>query len=221
MSDEAAGPGLPRRRDVVLWLLMVVLPLAALPLLPEQIVIHRDLHGEPDRWVSRWPGVLLLLLIPGVMTLVWLLVRAVGRRAGAESDDPAAVRRAIGRLHTGVLGLMLLLEANFLAESAGWPVPTEAVAVALMGIGFAAMGPQMSDLPKNRWIGVRTPWTLDDDRVWERTHRMAARVFPPGGLLVAAAALLPPPHAMLAGIGLLVVVGLLPVAYSFAIRSDD
>lgn len=221
MSDEAASSGFPHRHDVVLWLLMALLPLAAIPLLPEQIAVHWNLRGEPDRWVSRWPGVLLYLLIPGFMALLGLVARVAGRGAGAEVEDPDAVRRAIGRVLTGVLALMLLLEAVFLGRSVGWPVPVGPSAVALMGIGLAAMGPLMSDLPRNRWVGVRTPWTLGDDRVWDRTHRVAARVFPPGGLVVAAAALLPPPYTMAAGLGGLLVVGLLPVAYSFAIRSND
>lgn len=221
MSGEAPSSGFPRRRDVVLWLLMAVLPLAAIPLLPEQIAIHWNARGEPDRWVSRWPGVLLYLLIPGFMTLYALVARAVDRGPGAEGEDAAAVRRALGRVHTGVLALMLLLEAAFLGRNAGWPVPVGPSAVALMGIGLAATGPLMSDLPRNGWIGVRTPWTLADDRVWERTHRFTARLFPPAGLVVAGAALLPAPYAMAAGIGGLVVVGLLPVAYSFAIRPSD
>jgi uncharacterized membrane protein len=31
-------------------------------------------------------------------------------------------------------------------------------------------------------MGVRTPWTLADERVWNATHRFAAKTFIAGGL---------------------------------------
>jgi uncharacterized membrane protein len=39
-------------------------------------------------------------------------------------------------------------------------------------------------------VGIRTPWTLSSDRVWEKTHRFGGRVFVAGGLLISIAALL-------------------------------
>lgn len=206
---------------MVLWSLMVVLPLAALPLLPEQIAIHWNLRGEADSWVARWPGVLLYLTLPAFMVFFWLVFRVVWRRAGADADHPATVRRALGRIFTGLLVLMLLLEATFVAQSAGWPVPGGRIAVALMGLGFAAMGPLMPDLPPNPWIGVRTPWTLEDARVWEMTHRLAARVFPSGGLVAAAAAVLPRPYHVATFLGIIVAVALVLAAYSYGIRSGS
>lgn len=221
MTEETEPfPSLPRR-DVLLWVLMVVLPLVALPILPDPVPIHWNLHGEPDRWVARWPGVLLFLLIPAFTLLFWLFAWAVGRGAGEDSDDPRAVRRALGQVRTGVVLLMLLVEGAALGEAAGWPVSAGRMSLALMGLGFAGMGPLMREIPRNAWIGVRTPWTLDDDRVWERTHRFAARVFPAGGLLVTAAALLPAPLQLVTGLALLVAAALLPVAYSYRIRTGD
>jgi hypothetical protein len=46
-----------------------------------------------------------------------------------------------------------------------------------------ALGNIMPKLPRNGLVGIRTPWTLDDPAVWERTHRL-------GGYLVTAAGLL-------------------------------
>jgi uncharacterized membrane protein len=51
-----------------------------------------------------------------------------------------------------------------------------------MGALLVALGNVMPRLPRNGLIGFRTPWTLADPAVWERTHRV-------GGYLTAAAGL--------------------------------
>lgn len=40
----------------------------------------------------------------------------------------------------------------------------------------------MGKLRRNTWMGIKTPWTLADDRVWERTHRLAGWLFVVAGV---------------------------------------
>ena len=47
---------------------------------------------------------------------------------------------------------------------------------------------------KLRWnftLGIRTPWTLADERVWDKTHRFAGWLFVINGFIVLATALTP------------------------------
>jgi uncharacterized membrane protein len=50
------------------------------------------------------------------------------------------------------------------------------------GVLFAVVGNYLGKLPRNYMVGIRTPWTLCNDYVWERTHRFAAPLFVCGGL---------------------------------------
>jgi uncharacterized membrane protein len=57
---------------------------------------------------------------------------------------------------------------------------------ALMGALFlllALLGNVLGRVRRNFYIGVRTPWTLANERVWDATHRFAAKVFVLAGLL--------------------------------------
>jgi uncharacterized membrane protein len=47
---------------------------------------------------------------------------------------------------------------------------------------FALMGNVMGKIRRNFYIGVRTPWALANERVWNATHRLAAKTFVLGGL---------------------------------------
>jgi len=77
---------------------------------------------------------------------------------------------------------------------------------------FAALGFVLPRLPRNFYVGVRTPWTLADARVWEATHRFAGIVMVAGGvlafLLVIVQSNIWPPAAVL------VTAGLAPVIHS-------
>jgi uncharacterized membrane protein len=48
---------------------------------------------------------------------------------------------------------------------------------------FVLIGNVLGKLRRNFYVGVRTPWTLADERVWNATHRFAARTFVAGGLI--------------------------------------
>ena len=68
----------------------------------------------------------------------------------------------------------------------------------------------------NWWVGIRTPWTLSNDRVWARTHRLAGYCMTAGGLVMIVAAL-----ALPAALGLSVLIAVAvastigPALYSY------
>jgi uncharacterized membrane protein len=74
------------------------------------------------------------------------------------------------------------------------------------------IGNVMGKVRRNFWLGVRTPWTLANERVWYATHRLAGKTMVAGGLvtLVAALSALPGVVAVVALIG----AALVPVGFS-------
>ena len=54
----------------------------------------------------------------------------------------------------------------------GWDVdPVQAMLIG-MGLLFVGIGPLLPRISSNRWTGIRTPWTLSNETVWRRTHRI-------------------------------------------------
>jgi uncharacterized membrane protein len=82
-----------------------------------------------------------------------------------------------------------------------------------MFLFFALMGNVLGRIRRNFYMGVRVPWTLASERVWNDTHRLAAWLMVAGGLtgfVMLMAGL--PVAAALAVLGVVLVV---PVVYSF------
>src|SRR5262249_13952430 len=45
-----------------------------------------------------------------------------------------------------------------------------------VGVMFSVLGNWMGKIRRNFYVGIRTPWTLANDEVWERTHRSGGKV---------------------------------------------
>jgi len=74
----------------------------------------------------------------------------------------------------------------------------------------------------NFFAGIRTPWTLSSDLSWDKTHRMASRVYLVLGVLgLISAFVLPPQNVTIGLIALLLVSTLGLIIYSFIIWKND
>jgi uncharacterized membrane protein len=74
----------------------------------------------------------------------------------------------------------------------------------------------MNNVKPNYFFGIRTPWALENEEVWRKTHRLAARLWLPGGLLLVVLSLILHGEVMFAGfIAIVLVLGIVPVAYSY------
>jgi uncharacterized membrane protein len=78
---------------------------------------------------------------------------------------------------------------------------------------IAMLGNWMGKIRRNFWVGIRTPWTLADDRVWEITHRQGGKIMMLYGLTVAFAGIIAPP---VVAVAVLIIGALVLVAWSIA-----
>jgi uncharacterized membrane protein len=60
----------------------------------------------------------------------------------------------------------------------------ELILLAPIGLLFIVLGKSMKELQQNRWVGIRTPWTLRNERVWQQTHAFGARYSLLGGIII-------------------------------------
>ena len=84
------------------------------------------------------------------------------------------------------------------------------------GVLYLLLGNYMGKLRRNFFIGIRTPWTLASDAVWERTHRVGGRLFMLGGLATVLIALVDPAPWLL--LIVLAAVWLITAGYSYFIH---
>ena len=199
------------------WAIIVAVAVFSLSVyhrLPERVATHWDVRGDVNGWDSRpfaaW-------MLPGVMVLIALLMpllpRIDPRRVNFEKFRPTydlivnAIVTLLGVIHVSVLGAGL-----------GWPILMERFTPLMIGGLLILLGNVLPRVRSNWWLGIRTPWTLSSERVWERTHRVGGYLLVGAGTVMILLALLPPP---LAGFTVPIIVGIVivtvaaPVIYSY------
>lgn len=189
----------------------------ALPDLPEQVVTHWGLNGEPDGWSSRTTAVFILPGFGlGLAVLLTFLPRIDPRR---ESFPEHAGTWWI--LGNGILVFLAVIHIAALGYGLGWPLPIARIVVIGVGALFVLIGNFMTRMRPNWFMGIRTPWTLSSEIAWRKTHRVGGYGFVGGGVLAILAGLLRPEWAhwiMLGSIGVTVIGA---VIYSYFVWRGD
>jgi uncharacterized membrane protein len=179
--------------------------------LPERIATHWDIHFEPDHWVPK-AGVLgHFLVLPGIMAGITLLTLVLPWLS-PRSFEVEPFRATYGYVMALVVALMGYLDVVFLWASLKQGAWMYQLLVGGIFLFFALLGNVLGRVRRNFWMGVRTPWTLASEAVWNQTHRVAAWLFVAGGVAGFVAVLIGvPPLWCFVG---LIVVALWPVLYS-------
>jgi uncharacterized membrane protein len=185
--------------------------------LPEQVPTHWNIRGEVDGWSPRARGAFLL---PGIALGLWLLLPLL-RRIDPRREHYERFDATFWLLLNVMVLFMAAMHALSLGAALGWPVDMTRAVLVLIGLVFAALGNYLPRLRSNWWMGIRTPWTLESERVWRETHRVAGVTFVAGGLLTVVAAVLPTNIAFVLALIALMASAFIPVAYSyFAYRAE-
>ncbi len=143
------------------------------PELPDQVAIHWNAAGEPDGTMSKTVA---LAFLP-VITAVLLVLFAVVPRIDPLGENIEAFRAVydwfvvvfvafLGMVHAGVIAFNLGYEFDF----------TLLVLAGVAGL-FYVVGIVLTRAQRNWFVGIRTPWTLTSDEVWERTHELGGKLF--------------------------------------------
>ena len=191
--------------------------LAALPVLyllinwnalPGQMPIHFELNGDPNGYGSKLVYVILPL---GIYFLMLILPIIDPRKSNYEIFSLTYFKlRIILGLFFGIIGTVITYNVLHGTEKLGLFVP---IFVFLL---LTILGNYMGTIRQNYFVGIKVPWTLNNDEVWTRTHKMAGKLWFWGGIAgVVALLIIKDPFFVL--IPILLVLIIVPIVYSYII----
>jgi len=183
------------------------------PSLPEQVPTHWNIRGEVDGYGGKWTLFLFPVMMAGMLVLFYFLPALSPKHF--EVDTFRSTYLYIMVLVTGLFGYMhgVMLYVIHQAVANEATVDLGRAFIAGLFLFFALLGNVIGKVRKNFYIGVRVPWTLASDRVWNDTHRLAAWVWVAAGLIGFVMIVLGAP--ILAAFAVLIVSAFIPVIYSF------
>ncbi len=149
------------------------------PHLPEQVPIHWNVYGEADDYGSKLFGTFFLPLLNVGMYILFIVLPKIDPRRDNYLNFSNAYLIIRYALHL----FFVLIFAMTIAASFGYPVQIGKWITAAAAILFIIIGLSMRNVKHNYFVGFKYPWTLANEEVWIRTHRLGAILMAAGGLI--------------------------------------
>jgi uncharacterized membrane protein len=180
------------------------------PQMPERMASHWNEQGQVNGYMSRFWGVFLMPFISLGLALLFILIPRI--------DPLKANIQAFKKQYYLFIALVLLFLLYIYLLTIFWNLGarfnmTRVIAPAI-GILFFYCGVLIEKAKRNWFIGIRTPWTLSSDRVWEKTHRLGGKLFKAAGI-IAILGVFFPDYAFFLILVPVIVAALFAVVYSY------
>ena len=183
------------KNKVILSSIVVLLPMVIGLLiwnqLPKDVATHFSFNGQPDGYSSKEFAVFVLPLIIFVMHIFCIF---------AVNADPKS-KNINNKMYSIILWICPLVSV-FIGFITGL----------LLGTLYIVLGNYLPTVKPNYTVGIRVPWTLNDQDNWYHTHRFSGKCMVLGGVLLI---MLLPFMDMFMLFTLALVPGILPIIYSY------
>lgn len=179
--------------------------------LPEKVPTHWNYKGEIDRWGDKYSLIGLLFLLSVLTYLLLLIIPKI---------DPKKRIDLMGgkyyQLKFIIVLLMSLLSLFILYLTKNQSISNPNLIFALIGILIVVMGNYFKVIQPNYFLGIRTPWTLENKEVWKSTHTFASKLWFIGGLLIIIGGIiLPDDFFLVVFLSIIALIAIVPMVYSY------
>ena len=187
--------------------------------LPDKIPMHWNIKGEVDGWSSKAFAVFGMPLVFAAVQWVCVFFMSVDPKNKNYSDK-------MKRLAFMIIPILSIgISVAIYASALGTKVLMDAIVPLILGFVFVVIGNYLPKCKQNYTIGIKIPWTLNDEENWNKTHRLAGWVWVIGGVITMLFALL---RFVLITLIAPLFMALIPVCYSYILykktvkkESDD
>jgi uncharacterized membrane protein len=197
---------------IVIVLLSILVTVLTYSSMPERVASHWDINGNVNGHMSRFWGMMLFPIMFIVLGALFIVIPRI---------DPlkANIKKFQNHYDWFILVIMLFLlatQGQVLLWNLGVKISPNFFFPLGMGILVFAIGVLMQYAKRNYSIGIRTPWTLANDKVWNKTHALGSKLFKIAGIIALIGALIPK-YAFYFVIFPLIAVALYSVIYSYIV----
>lgn len=182
MILESYLTGQVRKSEIIVLFLVALSFIAGIFIysrMPEQMASHWNSSGQVDGYMSRFWGVFLLPIIFLVMAVLFIIIPRIDPLKSNIQQfrkyfDGFIILIFLFFLYIYGLTIYWNLENNF--NMTAFMIPAMAVLLYYCGI--------LINSSKRNWsIGIKTPWTMSSDVVWDKTHRIGGKLFKASGVI--------------------------------------
>lgn len=157
------------------------------PQLPTSLASHWDTNGQVNGHLPKFWGLFLMPIIAIGLLLLFLLIPKI---------DPLAkniekFRKYYNNFIFIIIVFLLFIHFLSILWNLGYKFNFSTITLASIGFLFYYIGTILTHIKRNWFMGIRTPWTLSSDNVWDKTHKLGGTLFKIMGIIAVTGAFLP------------------------------
>ncbi len=197
--------------------LSIIAALVTYSYLPEKVASHWNIYGIADGFIEKE---IFLAGFPILMVLTFVAMSLIPRAKELKYEMSLLHREYSGFKAAVITFLCYIYLVIIYSNTALSPLHVSTPQLLFPGISVFLyyLATVMPRLKRNHFVGIRTPWTIHSDRVWEKTHKLGSKLFKALSIAIMLATLTASGYSTWLVIIPLLVVGAILVAYSYKIR---
>ncbi len=179
--------------------------------LPDKVPLHWNISGEIDKYGNKAELILIPMLLPLLTYLIFLIVPKIDPKSKLDKmGNKFQTLKFLLTMFMSVLALFII----YLAKNRSFD--NSNYIVLLVGLLYLILGNYFKTVKANYFIGIRTPWTLENETVWKETHKLGGKLWFIGGLLIIISSLILEKQLnFILFIVITAIITLVPVVYSY------
>lgn len=202
---------------ILILLATIGLSIWAYPQLPGQVVSHWGFNGEANDWSSREFH---SIFFPALLVAMYALF-SVLPKFDPNSERYAEFSGAYLSIRNLILLVLFIIFTATTFFNLGYAINIGIIVSGSIGLLMIALGSYFKKIKRNWFVGIRTPWTLSSENVWNKTHILGGRLFMIWGACLVLAPWLTPTIAFLILFGGIIIIIPWIFIYSYILYRNE
>jgi uncharacterized membrane protein len=177
------------------------------------VATHWNASGEVDGYMSKFWGIFMVSIIMTLFYALYVVIPRIDPRA----QNIAEFRKTFNLFWVGLFVFFFYISALSNVWNLGVRFDFTQAIVPAIGMLFYFIGNLMLSTKRNSFMGIRTPWTMASDVVWDKTHKLGGGLFKLTGILTLGAGLISGLVAFVTLITAVVLSAVISVVYSYKV----
>jgi uncharacterized membrane protein len=149
------------------------------PKMPDKIASHWNERGEVDGYMTKFWGLFLMPFVSIGLLLLFIIIPKI---------DPLKVNIEKFRGYYNRFMVLLIVFFSYIhLLTVAWNLGLRFNLLQFLTPAFAILfyysGILVEKAKRNWFVGIRTPWTLSNEKVWDKTHKIGGKLFKIAGII--------------------------------------
>lgn len=164
------------KKELIIWVILIVPFIFSVYYwdnVPQQMITHWGIDGKPNGWSNKNVGLFGMPMLSVVMYLLFLVYPKIDpKKRNFELFGNAyyVIRLSIAAF-IGILSVIVLY------VNMGCQINIGKTVITMVSLLMLLYGNVLGNIRHNYFVGIRVPWTLNNEEVWRLTHRLAGKIW--------------------------------------------